>query len=99
MEENKIEDESVQSLDIDNAIDKKAKTRDTSVSTLVNLLGVPTKDELKILDKKIDLILNKLDSLIAKVGTLSSELSTGSLNSALERIDELLISIKAKVEQ
>jgi hypothetical protein len=78
-------------------ISTEHKASDMSISTFIHLLGVPTKDELNILDKKIDLIVSRLDSVVSKINMLSSDLSTGSLSSTLERIDEQLLSIKEKI--
>lgn len=72
--------------------------RDITVSSLVHLLGIPNKDELKILDKKIDLVLNRLNSLAVKVDAIASDLSSGGLSSALVRIEEQLLTVRHKVD-
>ncbi|MDR2338154.1 MAG: hypothetical protein LBE20_05855 [Deltaproteobacteria bacterium] len=97
MKTDEIDNENSEGVNTDNITNLEHKTPDITVSTLVHLLGVPTKDEFNILDKKIDLVFNKLDSLTSKLNMLASDLSTSSLNSTLERIDEQLLSIKDKI--
>ena len=77
---------------------KVAVGGEVMVSTLVHLLGIPNKNEFKILDKKIDLVLNRLNSLSAKVDAVAADLSSGGLVSALTRIDEQLLSIQQNMD-
>ena len=76
---------------------KKASygSRDLQVSALVHLLGLPTKDELKVLEKKVDLLSNKLTSLAGKVDRMLSELSQTEIIGAVERAELQVADLKA----
>jgi len=69
-----------------------------TAATLLHLLNIPNKNEFKILEKKIDLILSRLNSLSAKVDTVVSDISSGSMMSALARIDEQLLAVHQKID-
>ena len=69
-----------------------------TASTLVHLLGIPNKSEFKILERKMDLVLNRLNSLSTKIDAVVTDLSSGSMASALARIDEQLLAVQQKID-
>lgn len=76
---------------------KKASvgSRDIQVSALLHLLGLPTKDEFKVLEKKVDLLGNKLSSLSAKLDRMLSEISQAEIIGAVERAETQVADLKA----
>ena len=76
---------------------KKASvgSRDLQVSALVHLLGLPTKDELKVLEKKVDLLSNKLTSMAGKLDRVLSEISQAEIIGAIERAELQVSDLKA----
>ena len=81
------------------AIEEKKKgsagSRDLQVSALVHLLGLPTKDELKVLEKKVDLLSNKLTSMAGKLDRVLSEISQAEIIGAIERAELQVADLKA----
>ena len=77
---------------------KMGAAGEITASTLLHLLNIPNKNEFKILEKKIDLVSSRLNSLSAKIDTIVSDISSGSLMSALTRIDEQLLAMQQKVD-
>ena len=78
---------------------RRSGGRDLQVSALVHLLGLPTKDELKVLEKKVDLITNKLTTLGVKVDRLMTEMTQSDLSSALDRIDSQIADLRAVIKK
>ena len=101
--ETKYEDSTNISPDADvtelSAIEAKKGGHDITVSSLIHLLGIPNKDELKILDKKIDLVLSRLNSLAVKVDAMASDLSSGELSSTLARMEDQLMALRSGKEK
>ena len=71
-----------------------AGSRDLQVSALVHLLGLPTKDELKVLEKKVDLLSNKLTSMAGKLDRMLSEISQAEIIGAVERAELQVADLK-----
>ena len=71
---------------------------DITAATLVHLLGIPNKNEFKILEKKMDLVLNRLNSLSTKFDTVVTGMSSDNLLATLTRIDEQLVVIQQKLD-
>ena len=69
-----------------------------TASTLLHLLNIPNKNEFKILEKKIDLVLNRLNSLSSKIDTVVADISSGGIASALTRIDDQLLAVQHKMD-
>ncbi len=72
----------------------KINEQDVSAATLVRMLGIPTKTEIKILETKLDLLINKINSLTTKFDTANKDFANHDLSSTLERIETCIYSLK-----
>ncbi|MCC6932623.1 MAG: hypothetical protein IT292_05145 [Deltaproteobacteria bacterium] len=73
--------------------------RDLQVSALVHLMGLPTKDDYKVLEKKVDLLSNKLTSLAVKVDRVLTEISQSEIIGAIERVDLQISDLRAVIKK
>ena len=78
---------------------RRSGGRDLQVSALVHLMGLPTKDDYKVLEKKVDLLSNKLSSLAVKVDRLLTEISQTEIIGAIERVDMQVADLQAVVKK
>ena len=70
-----------------------------SATAVGRLMGLATSSDLKILEGKIDLLIQKSAAMAAKVEKLSQEVSRLPSGADLERIDVHVGAIKAIVKE
>lgn len=70
-----------------------------SATAVGRLMGLATASDLKILEGKIDLLIQKTAAMAAKVEKLSQEVSRLPTGADLERIDVHVGAIKAIVKE
>ena len=86
--------------ELENKEDKRRSGgRDLQVSALVHLMGLPTKDDYKVLEKKVDLLSNKLTSLAVKVDRVLTEISQSEIIGAIDRVDMQVADLHAIVKK
>lgn len=78
---------------------KKAASRDVPISTVVHLLGLPTAQQLSILEGKVDLLNTKLSSVLSKLEKMGTEISAIKADATVGRIDFQINEIKALLKR
>jgi len=63
------------------------KPKELTVTTLINLLGLPTSKQITLLDSKMDLVLTKFSTLQRTTENLYNQMSQFEANSQSERIE------------
>lgn len=79
----------------DNPKRQASAKREMPVSTLVRLMGVPTSQDLTILESKLDIILTKISSLSARMDRMEKYRTESQSESYLERIDYQLAEVRS----
>jgi hypothetical protein len=55
-----------------------AQSREVAVSTIIRLLGIPTVDDIALVEKKVDALTAKISSVQQRVERLASAIQSGS---------------------
>lgn len=72
-----------------------ATSREVPVSTIVHLLGVPTQQDIRVLESKIDMLSSKLTAVALKLDRVAGQVATMANEFYLDRIDFQISDIRA----
>jgi len=70
--------------------------RDLPISTIIRMMGLPTKSELVVLEQKLDALTTKVNNLGSKLERIVSNFEHGS---EFDRIDVQLTDIRATLRE
>ena len=73
--------------------------REISLATLVHLMGLPTANQISLLETKIDLLTNRVGQVLAKLERMSHELENMKSDATIDRIDFQLTDIRALLKR
>lgn len=77
----------------------KAKSREMSLSSFIHLMGLPTANQITVLEAKIDSLTAKVNSLASKFERINQQFQASSNERYLDRIDYQLADLRAIIKK
>ena len=74
-------------------------SRELAVSTLIHLMGLPTSNELAVLETKVDSVARKVNTLSLKIDRLAKESDERDFGSVLDRIDLQIADLRTLIKK
>ena len=99
VEENFDPKENVESSESDRVAIELGKSRELTVSTLFHLMGLPSQQQLGVIEAKLDSLSNKLTALSSRIDRMSKYMSTSSNEQYLDRIDFQLADLRTMIKK
>ena len=79
--------------------DTESKRGEVSAATIGRMLGLVTQSEFSVLEGKVDLVLTRLSTVLAKLERVATMVNAQPLGSDLERIDAQIAALRSLLKE